>query len=99
VRWFKFFHPRPSRTNSQATLPSWPGSALRHREVTECPEAADSVNARTHLKKTALIDGYCPDDPHYRFGTAKNVFMFGYVRLVTQTVPLERSRGENGEDD
>jgi len=36
---------RPSRTNP--TLPSLRSSALRHREVADCPEVVDSVDART----------------------------------------------------
>jgi len=39
------FNPRSSRTKS--TLPSRTGSALRHREVADCPAVADSVDART----------------------------------------------------
>jgi len=57
-------------TNS--TLRSQPGSALRHGEVADYPQAevAHSVDARTCLQKTADIDnfGYSPDDPHYGFG-------------------------------
>ena len=56
MRWFIFFHPRPSRTKS--TLPSRPGSALRHREVADCPEVADSVDARTCSQNTVDIDGW-----------------------------------------
>jgi len=47
---------RPSRTNS--TLPGRPGSALRHREVADCPEVSDIVDARTCLQKTANIAVY-----------------------------------------
>jgi len=50
-----FFYSRPSRTNT--TVPSQPGSALRHREVVDCPEVADSVDASTCTLKTADIDG------------------------------------------
>jgi len=68
VRWFLFFHPRPSRTHFP--LPSRPGSVLRHGEVADCPEVADSVDARACPQKTADIDGlrYSPDDPHYGLG-------------------------------
>ena len=52
MRWFIFPHPRPSRTNH--TLPSQPGSALRLREVADCPEVVDSVNSRI-----------CPETPAY----------------------------------
>jgi len=45
VRWFIFFHPTPSRTNT--TIPSWPCSALRRREVADFPEVSESVDART----------------------------------------------------
>jgi len=55
VRWFIFFDPRSSEINS--TLPSRPGGALRHREVADCPEVADSGIGRTCPQKTADIDG------------------------------------------
>jgi len=60
-----FFHPRPSRTNF--LLLSWPGSALRHWEVADCPEVADSKDARACPQKTPDMDGlrYSPDDLHY----------------------------------
>jgi len=45
---------REPRTNS--TLPSQPGSALRHREVADCPQVADSVHVRNCSQKTADID-------------------------------------------
>ena len=54
---FIFFHPRPSRTK---TVFSWPGSALRHREVANRPEVAESLDARTCPQKTADIDGWAP---------------------------------------
>ena len=54
MRWFIFFHPRPS-----SILPSGPGSALRHREVADCPEVADSVDvdARTCSRNTTNFPG------------------------------------------
>jgi len=68
VRWFLSFHPRLSRTNFP--LPSRPGSALRHLEVADCPEVADSVDARAYPQKTTDIDGlrYSPYDPRYGLG-------------------------------
>jgi len=44
-RYAVFPTPRPSRTNS--TFPSRPGSALRHREVADCPGAADATDSKT----------------------------------------------------
>ena len=55
MRWFIFFHPRPSMTNFP--FPSRPGSALRHCEVADYPEVADSVDARACPQKTTDIDG------------------------------------------
>jgi len=40
-------------------LSSRPGSAPRHQEVADCPEVADSVDARTCPQKTTDIDGLC----------------------------------------
>ena len=59
---------RAPRTNFP--LPSRHGSALRHWEVANCPEVADSVDARACPQKTADIDGLRspPDDPHYGLG-------------------------------
>jgi len=41
-----------------STLPSRPGSALRHRKVADCHGVADSVDARTCPQKIADIDGW-----------------------------------------
>jgi len=59
---------RPPQTNFP--LPSRPGSALRHWELDDCLEVADSVDARACPQKTADIDGlrYSPDDPHCGLG-------------------------------
>jgi len=44
--------------------------ALRHWGVADCPEVADSVEARPCPQKTADINGlrYSPHDPHYGLG-------------------------------
>ena len=47
----------PSETGTKFPVPSRPGSALRHSEVADCPEVADSVDARPCPQKTADIDG------------------------------------------
>jgi len=69
----------PSRTN--LPLPSRPGSALRHWEVADWPEVADSVDARVCPQKTADIDSlrYSPDDPHYGLGPVHTSL---YVRVT-----------------
>jgi len=40
------FHLRPSQARMNFTLPGRPSSALRHRDVVEYSEVADSVYAR-----------------------------------------------------
>ena len=54
--------PGPSRT--KPTFPSRPGSALRHREVADCSEVADFVDARTCPQKPADVHDvhYSPDE-------------------------------------
>jgi len=47
-----FFPSKAVRTNSAL---SRHGSELRHREVADCPEAADNVDANTCPQKTADI--------------------------------------------
>ena len=82
-----FFHLRPSRTNLNFTLPSRPGSALRHWEVSDCPEVADSVDARTCPQKTADIDA-TPWWPSLRMWACPYVTVSlcsSYVRLGTRT--------------
>jgi len=67
-------------------LPSRPGSALRHCEVADYPEVADSADARTCPQKTADIDRdglrYSPDDLRYGLGPVQTS-LSSYVRLVT----------------
>jgi len=62
-------------------LPSRPGSTLRHWEVADYPEVADSVDARACPQKTADIDGLRspPDDPHYGLGPVHTSL---YVRVT-----------------
>ena len=43
--------------HSNVLLPSRPRSALRYCEAADCPEVADSVDARACPQKTADIDG------------------------------------------
>ena len=96
--WFILFHPRPYWTTS--TLPNRPGSALRHREVADYPEVADSVDARTCPQKTADIDSlrYSPDDPHYSFGPVHTCL---YVRVTRDCwllpLPISPATFEGGD--
>ena len=76
-----------------------PGSALRHSEVANFPEVADSVNARTCPQKTVDIDSHV--DHHSLLSIRVSIFKF--VRLVTVTCStcrtpdlLERVRAEIG---
>jgi len=56
-------------------------SALRHWDVVEYSEVADSIHARIWSnEKTADMDGprYSPDDPYYRLGPVHTCL---YVRV------------------
>ena len=48
------------------SLPYRSNTALRHWEVADCSQVADTVDTRTYPEKTTHIDGlrYSPDDPH-----------------------------------
>ena len=89
MRWFIFFHPRPSRTNS--TLPSRPGSAPRHREAADCHEVAGSVDAT--VDATPLMT------PHYGFGPVRTC-IYVATRETGDWNPvislLERAGAESG---
>jgi len=87
---------RPPRTNF--ALPSRPGSALRHREVADCPEVADSVDSRTCPQTTANVDGlrYSPDDPHYGFGPV-HMSLYVWVTWDWWLGPRSPSTGEGGD--
>ena len=84
---------RTPRTNF--LLPSRPGSALRHWEIADCPEVADSVDARTCPQNDGLR--YSPDDPHSGFGPVHTSL---YVRVPWDwyifLIPPERGRAETG---
>jgi len=59
-----------------STLPSRPGIALRHREVTVCPEVADSVDAKAK------------DAPKRQLISTLTI----HISLMTPTIDLGRSR-------
>jgi len=99
VRWFIFFHPRPSRTN--CTLPSRPGSTLRHCEVADSPAVADSVDARTCPQKTADIDEEATPlmTPTTALGPSTRLSMFELRETGDWDIflgPPERARAETG---
>jgi len=52
------FLPSEAVQDEKSPLTSRPWSALRRREVAECPEVADSVDTRTRPQKTAEIDNW-----------------------------------------
>jgi len=75
--------------------------ALRHRAVANCPEVADSVEARTCSQKTADIDSlrYSPDDPHYSPGPVLCLSMFELRETGEWDIfpgHLDRARAEIG---
>jgi len=53
-----FSHPRPSTTYSTLPTCTWPGSALRHREVSDCPEV-DATPLMTPTTNCKLGVGVC----------------------------------------
>ena len=98
-----FFHLRPFRINF--TLPDRPSSALRHWDIVEYSEVADSVHARTWSnEKTADMDGlrYSPDDSYYRLGPVHTCLYFGVLETGDLDLflgPLEWARAETGRAD
>jgi len=100
--WKKNLPSLVTKHYSHFNLPGRPSSALRHWEVVEYSEVADSVHAGTWSnKKTADMDGlrYSPDDPYYRSGPV-HTWLDVRVRETGDwdlfLGPLEWARAETG---
>jgi len=97
VRWFLSFHVRPSRT--KFAVPRRPGSALRHWEVADCHEVADSVDVRTCPQKTGDIDATPLMTPTTALGLSIRLSMCELRETGDWDIflgPPERARAETG---